>query len=835
MDKYTPIIQQYLKIKAQHEDKILLFRVGDFYELFFDDASKASKLLSLALTHKGKSVPMAGFPAKSLNTHIIKLMKANMKVAICEQISLTKKDGLIERAVVTTLTPGTFFHDNYLSPDNNNYITCISFFDGFYGISSLDISTGYFFISRVDSKFDLYNEIDRINPIEILVSDKSSFINLLPKRFFFNSISDEEFKFDLAYNSLIVFFGMSNIKCIDINFFSASLLSAGCLLNFVLNTRNNKLENVVSLEVHGINSFLYLDHTARKNLELFRSLNENDRDSLFYVIDKTSTIMGKRLLKLWLTYPVLSRCILNDRISSVSILTTNQNYLKIKKNLGMVSDLERILGKVVFYLAQPSDLKQLQMSLSVLPLIKIELEKIGLVGLLETIFHNVGFFNDLVNLIDKAIIDNPISMFKDGNFIKNGFDKRLDKYKKVVKDLNFSLIEYQNDEKKRLGISTLNILFLNNSYIIEIPKSESNKVDDNYKKIGVGSRYVRYFTDELKILEKKFSESKIRVLDREKCIYNIILYKVKKKIFSIKNAARYISMLDVLCSFSEQSSMFDWCEPLLVDESILDVKSGRHPVIEFKKKNFIPNDIFLDFNIRSFIITGANMGGKSTYMRQAAIIILLAHIGSHVPASFAKIGFFDKIFTRIGSGDDLANSYSTFMLEMKEMADILSKATKNSFILIDEIGRGTGYLDGKALAFSIIKHLIYVNNSFFLFSTHFHDLHVVCDFFKSIDKIYCIVLDDAGELKFFYRFENGFSDNSFGIEVASMAGIPEDVVTFAREKLDEFKTKFILNVSNNDNRKKIFDFIDKIDPDTLSPKDALERLYILKDFFNNTK
>ncbi|HIH2762969.1 MAG TPA: DNA mismatch repair protein MutS [Candidatus Azoamicus sp.] len=841
MDKYTPIIQQYLKIKSQHEDKLLLFRVGDFYELFFNDAYDASKLLSLTLTSKGKDVPMAGFPVKSLNQHIIKLMNLNKKVAICEQVGLKKKNELIERAVVNTFTPGTFFHDSYLSSDNNNYITCIALLNGVYGIASLDVSTGCFFISRVDSKFDLYNEIDRINPVEILISDKANFINLLPKKIFVNSISHEKFNFDLAYNALNKFFGSLNIKHIDVAFFTSSLLSAGCLLDFVLNTRNNKLENVISIEVHGINSFLYLDHNARRNLELFKSLSDNDKDSLFYVIDKTSTLMGKRLLKNWLTYPVLSRCILNDRILSVSILKNNQNYLKIKSFLIKVSDLERILSKIVFFLAQPYDLKQLQISLSVLPYIKSELKTIGLIGLLEVVFHNMGVFDELVCLIERSIVDESISKFKDGDFIKSGFDKRLDNYKKNVRDLNFSLINYKNNEKMRLGISGFNILFLNNSYVIEIHKSECNKVDDKYKKIISGPRYSRYVTDELKNLERCFSESKSKVLDREKRIYNIILYKIKKKIFSIKNAARYISILDVLCSFAEQSSLFNWCEPELVDTNELEIKCGRHPVIEMKKKNFIPNDLFLNIDIKSLIITGANMSGKSTYMRQSAIIVLLSHIGSHVPASSAKIGIFDKIFTRIGAGDDLANSYSTFMLEMKEMADILSKATENSLILIDEIGRGTGYLDGKALAFSILKYLIEKNNSFFLFSTHFHDLHVICDFFKSINKIYFIVLDEAGELKFFYKFENGFSYKSFGIEVASMAGIPDDVISFAREKFMEFSTNFFLNddffkynVFNN-NMKKVLDFINKIDPDNLSPIDALKQLYILKDFLNNNK
>ncbi len=834
MNKYTPIIQQYLKIKSEHEDKLLLFRVGDFYELFFDDAIEASNLLSLTLTKKGKAVPMAGFPFKSLNSNIIKLMKSNKKVAICEQIGSEKKNGLIERAVVIILTPGTFFNDDYLSPYTNNYITCICFFDGFYGIASLDISIGYFFITRADTKIDLYNEIDRLNPVEILVSDKSNFTGLLPKRFL-NTISSDKFNFKFAYDTLTKFFGLNDINSIDLSYFSSAILAAGCLLDFVLSTQKNKLENVVSLDIHGVNSFLYLDYNARKNLELFKSLSDNEKDSLFNVIDKTSTFMGKRLLRQWLTYPILSRCILNDRIISVSIMKANQHYLKIKALLLKFFDLDRILSKIVFSLAQPIDLKRLQLSLGVFPLIKNELSNLELKGLLEIIFHNMGIFNDLVNLINKAVIDNPMYSIKDGDFIKNGFDKRLDSYKKIVKELSVSLIKYKENEKSRLGISSLDIVFVNGNYFIELLKSESHKIDTKYKRVSLVSRNFRYVTDELKIIERSLSETKIKISDREKRIYKILLYKIKKKIISIKNSVKYIAILDVLCSFAEQSSLFDWCEPILVDEDVLDIKSGRHPVIEYKKKFFIPNDLFLDLNIKSLIITGANMGGKSTYMRQCAIIILLSHIGSHVPASFARIGFIDKIFTRIGSGDDLANSHSTFMLEMKEMSDILCNSTKNSLVLIDEIGRGTGYLDGKALAFSIIKHLVEVNNSFFLFSTHFHDLYNICNIFKSVGGIYFVVFNEFNELKFFYKFKNGFSNNSFGIEVASMAGIPKAVIDFAYKKIDEFnneKNNSMLIFDSKINIKDLLDFITKLDPDNLSPKDALEKIYILKNILN---
>lgn len=835
MDKYTPIIQQYLKIKAQHKDKLLLFRVGDFYEFFFEDAIEVSKLLALVLTSKSnssdKSIPMAGFPVRSSMFYITKLMRLNKKLAICEQIGQVKKNGLIDRAVTKILTPGTFFNDSYLSEDRNNYIACVSVLEDVFGIAALDVSTGYFFITRADNRSDLYNELDKINPVEVIVSEKSKNLNFLNKKLFFSKVLCEKFDYDFCYNILLNFFGYNELSKINTDFYKSGIISAGCLLDFILCTQCVKLENVISLEIHGLDNFLYLDHSSRKNLEIFKGLNDNEKDSLFYVIDKTVTSMGKRLLRMWLTYPLTNHNILIDRLSSVELLKENQSYLKISSLLSNIFDLERILSKIVFSISKPNDLKKLKQSLEILPLIKKELESFKLTGLLEVIFSNINSFDKIINLIDRSIIDNHVFNLKDGNFIKSGFDRKLDNYRSISVNKNKALFDYQEIEKVRLGISNLTINTIGNSIFIEINKSDVCKVDLSYKKISSNLRVYRFTTDKLLAIDRDIINSKSVALDREKKIYKIILYIIKKNIYKIKATSKYLAMLDVLNSFAMHADFSNWCKPLLVSDSIIEIKDGRHPIIEFKKNNiFVPNDLFLDLNKKALIITGANMGGKSTYMRQTAIIILLAYIGSFVPASFAKIGVIDKIFTRIGSGDDLSNSNSTFMLEMREISEILHKSTKNSFVIIDEIGRGTDYFDGKALAFSIIKYLIEINKSFFLFSTHFHDLHKVCDNFKSIDKIYFLVFKNDDFITFSYKFEYGYSVNSFGIEVAFMADLPKVII----EQANYFKKVNELDYLNCLKFKDIINVITELNPDNLSPKEALNVIYFLKDLINKS-
>jgi DNA mismatch repair protein MutS len=827
MKKYTPIINQYIEIKKFHKDKILLFRVGDFYELFFEDAIETSKLLSLTLTKKKNKneiyVPMAGFPVHVSNTYISKLMKLNKKVAICEQTNEIK-DGLIKRKVVKIFTPGTYLSDLYLKEDENNFIVCVSDFDKIYGLAILDISTGNFIISHAYNIVELYNEIDRLNPTEIILPMKSKINKFMPKRFFFNKIDDNYFDCDKSYKFFIKLFDKKNIPHLDHSYFKSGIIAAGSLINYIMDTQNNKLLNVTSVEFFDSNDFLYIDINSRKNLELLENINGEKNLSLINLIDHTKTSMGKRLLKRWILLPLLSRITLNDRLKAVTILKDKQNYEKFSDYLLKISDIERLLSKVALNLSKPIDLKKIQISLDIIPLIKSQLKNLGFVGFLETIYFNLDSCSNIAKLISDAISD-KISSVNNINFIKKGFDRKLD----ILREnscISKNLIDvYQSQEREKLKIKNLKLCLLNNKdYYIEVQKKYMEIIPKEYIKIKSTSKYVRYTNSNIDLYIKNICDINISALEREKRIYRIIVYKIKKYIKNIQKSAKYLSILDVLISFSKHSSLYNWSEPILTDKNELKIISGRHPMVEFNNPlDFIPNDIYLNDENKAFIITGANMGGKSTYMRQLALIVLLSHIGSHVPAKFATIGKIDKIFTRIGAGDDLSNNKSTFMLEMKEIAHILNKATENSLIIIDEIGRGTGYLEGKSLAYAIIKDLLENKKSFFLFSTHFHDLNEIDKRYSQIKNIYCLVKEENNNIKFFYKFLNGYSKNSYGITVAKLSGLSNDIIHDAENIFLKYK-----NMETNNKREEIINYLLSLNPNDLSPKEALNEIFFLK-------
>lgn len=839
MCDYTPIMKQYLEIKAAHKDKLLFFRMGDFYELFFEDAEEISKLLSLVLTsrgqYNGKDIPMAGFPCHAVNNYILKLMKFGKKVAICEQIGTIKKNGLLERKVVKIFSPGMFVSDEYLKDGLNNYIICISFYCDIYGIAALDLSTGYFFVTEVDNKIDLFNELDRIEPVEVLVSHRSSYLSLLSKSFYVQKLNHSKFDYDWSHKILKKFFGSKNFDDEKFSSFKASVVASGCLLDYVLSAQNN-LDNLSSIEINGFSDMLYLDANTRKNLEIFKSLSGNEQNSLLNVIDFTVTPMGKRLIRRWLGMPLLSHAVLKDRLMAVSVLKQSFNYLKFRDILSNICDVERILSTVSFSNIKPTELKRLQLSLEFFPKIKDELSKIELKGVLESIYFNMNSFEELSDLISKVILDNPALSIKDGYVVRNGFDVKLDKFRDIVHSNDSYILDHQIKERFRTGLMNLKIgSHEKDGYYIDLPKTFTN-IPDDYRKFKNLSNSVRYVTNSLKDIEYKVLNAKNDAYRRELKIYKVLLYRIKKCVKDIKETVRYISMLDVIHSYAKLSSMYDWCEPELVDESRLEIYSGRHPLIERNNLgSFIPNDLVMDFNNKIFIITGANMGGKSTYMRQAAIIVLLACIGAHVPAKSAVIGKIDKIFTRIGAGDDLVNSCSTFMLEMKETADILNRSTENSLVLIDEIGRGTNYMEGRALAWSVLTELLEVNKSFVLFSTHFCDLSKLVEVYHQVKSIYFKVLEFDDKLIFCYKFTHGFSDNSFGINVAKMAGLSPRVIKSAYQFLSKLKLEeplFVEESSDIKEFKKALCFLKSLDLDMLSPKLALDKLYFLKNILD---
>lgn len=827
MKEYTPIMKQYIKIKNEHADKILFFRMGDFYEFFFDDAKTVSEILSIALTsrgqYNGQKIPMAGFPAHASNYYIQKLIKENKKIAICEQISKNKKNGIIERKVIKIITPGTFITDNEHTETDSNYICCIIKNKNEYGLAFLDLVTSNFFTNQVNTDFELYNEIDKNSPKEIITHEEIT--ENIPKNILINKRKEKK----STYNEAILTLSKitKNINEKNLLHVESSVIAAATLVKYILETKN-KIQHIHHIEIYHNSEILYMDHNTRKSLEIINSISENKNNSLINILDNTSTIMGKRLLKKWILTPTTSKKTINERLKSVSTLKLNQTYTKIEKFLKNIIDMEKATYSIASYTIKPIELKKLQISLENINNIKKELEKINLNGMLKEIYLNISNHTDLIYLIKQSVLDFPATSIKEGNVIKHGYDKKLDIDRCFINNITNIIQEQELNEKKNIMSHKIKISFNGkDGYYIDLSNKIKN-IPNNYKKIKSLSNSNRFKTIQLEEIEKKILMAKNNTISRERRLYMIIIYKIKKKNTLLKNTALYISMLDVITCFAKNSSLFNWIEPKISDQTIIKIKDGRHPIIEKYNKNiFIPNDLYLDNNKKTIIITGANMGGKSTYMRQTAIIILLTHIGSHVPAKEAVIGKISKIMTRIGANDDITNSYSTFMLEMNEISNIIEISDENSLVLIDEIGRGTNYLEGKALAISILDELTEKIKPFILFSTHFHDLFEFIINKNYIKNIFFKTNEIEDNLIFLYKWEEGMSNNSFGINIAKKAGLNNNLINNAKNHLNMFKKKEL-----NKNVNEAIDLIENCNPNLITPIDALNKIYLIKNILD---
>ncbi len=835
MNELTPVMQQYMEIKKKHKDKLLLFRMGDFYEFFYDDAKEASEILDIVLTCRGSAngdkIPMAGFPVHSANSFIIKLINSGKILAICEQVGISKgKNKLIERKVVKVLTPGTIIDDDYLFEDYNNYICCISNFDECYAFAVLDISSGYFCVSNIRDESILLSEIERISPSEILVSGKFSRFDLFTNFKTIHRWDSNKFCYKFAYNILFSHLGLKKIKGFvhDKNL----VIVAGCLLDYVAYTQRCKLENIVGVDIVDVKSLLYIDAVSKVNLEIMKNSRGGVENTLRKSIDNTLTSMGKRLLKFWLNAPLLSRKDLNDRLVSVSILKEKQSYLLFENSLKKISDLDRILTRVIFKTAKPIDLNKLSLSLKEVSVFVRCMKLFKLQGVLKFIFKKLKNHIFLIELIDNAIAADVMSGSL-SEFIKSGYDELLDKYRDVLDNLKKTVFNFEFSERKRVNIPILKIKIGSSGLYFEVTKLYFSRVPGDYRKILSLKNCERYVTDDLLNLSSDIRNCEKNIFDRERELYFCILDKIKENIISLYDFSKGIAVLDVIQGFAKKSFFSNYVKPDLVDDDIVDIRNGRHIVVEESlSKHFVTNDLYLDNLNKVLIITGANMGGKSTFMKQCAQIIFLAHIGSHVPASYAKIGYIDKILTRIGSSDDISRSSSTFMLEMRETASILSHATKNSFVLIDEIGRGTSVSCAIPLAWSIIRELHIKNNAFVLFSTHFFELVKISNEFHKIKNICFPLIKVNNDLIFTYKAKNGSTTDSYGIEVASLAGISSSVVCFALRKQIELdlnkktlkKMKFFDDVLN---------ILKSISPDDISPKKALSIIYNLKKIYDD--
>lgn len=773
---HTPMIQQYLKIKAEYNHLLLFYRMGDFYELFFDDAIAASELLDITLTARGQShgkpIPMAGVPYHAVEPYLAKLVAKGQSIAICEQIGdpATSK-GPVDRKVVRIITPGTLTDEALLQEAQDNLIVAILEKQNTFSLSILDLTSGRFHCTLLTDKLSLNSELERLKPAEILRPDEFDEKNYFEKT--------------NAIKILKTYFKESDLETI----IKQPLLIQVCggLLKYIQETQKIALPHLQPPKIKSAQAYLALDTQTQRNLELTKNLQGSEGKTLFAVLNKTKTPMGARLLKRWLHHPIRNQPLLNARLDAVSCLKDNVLYHDLEKAFKYIGDIERIITRIALLSARPRDLTRLKSSLSALPTLHKTLKPYQEASLLlKTRLTQIPLFSSLLNTLEKAIIENPPMLIREGGVLKKGFNQELDTLKQLSENADQFLIDLELKEKKDTNLSTLKVGYNKiHGFFIELSRSQAERAPKHFIRRQTLKNAERFITPELKQFEDKVLSAKERALKLEKKLYEDLLKSLHPEIQKLQLAAQAISELDVLSCFAKQAATLHWTKPTLLETPSLMIENGRHPVIEaFQEDAFVPNDLTLNQDKRLLIITGPNMGGKSTFMRQNALIILLAHIGSFVPASNAKIGAFDKLFTRIGASDDLASGRSTFMVEMTETAYILNNATSNSFVLMDEVGRGTSTSDGLALAFSIAEHLVEKNKALTLFATHYFELTELPKKLKMCDNCHVRVMEHEGKLVFLHKIAKGPASRSYGLHVAELAGIPKAVVEKAKEKLE---------------------------------------------------
>ena len=870
MAEYSPMMQHYLDKKKEYSDCILFYRLGDFYEMFFDDAITVSRELEITLTGKEcgqpERAPMAGVPFHAAENYIARLISKGYKVAICEQMEDPKEaKGMVKREVIRVVTPGTVIESNLLEEKKNNYIMSIYKTGIYYGIAICDVSTGDFYATEIkeNNNFSkLLDEISRYTPSEIIVNtmmfESKSDISKIKDRFnvYVSLEKDENFvdETELLFNMYNVLDENGNkIKKEDEN--SLSIPAINALLTYLTETQKTNLDHINTIKIYSITKYMALDINARRNLELTEKMRDKSKKgTLLWVLDKTSTSMGGRLLRRWINDPLIDVKQINKRLDSVKELK-NSLILRgdITESLKKVYDIERLAGKIAYGNANGRDLISLKNSVAQLPEIKQILAKAES-PLLKDLYDELDTLQDIYELIENSIVEEPPISVKEGGIIKLGYDEEIDTLKKATTEGKTWIVNLEAKEREETGIKGLKVGFNKVfGYFIEVTKSNLSMVPDRYIRKQTLTNCERYVTEELKNLENQILGAEEKVINLEYKAFTEIREKIEHQIQRIQKTSAIVATLDVLVSFATVAEDMNYVKPEVDESGIIDIKDGRHPVIEkmCSAGEFVPNDTYLDKNDnRLAIITGPNMAGKSTYMRQVALITLMAQIGSYVPASSAKIGVVDKIFTRVGASDDLSMGQSTFMVEMMEVATILKEATANSLVILDEIGRGTSTYDGLSIAWAVAEYIADKTEcgAKTLFATHYHELTELEEKVEGV-KNYSIAVKEKGEdIVFLRKIVNGGTDESYGVHVARLAGVPTNVTKKANEILKGLERKNILNnkVIEKENKKVVagqvdmFNFklaevaseFDKIDVNTLTPIDALNTLVRLKEKLN---
>ncbi len=844
--QHTPMMQQYLKIKAEHPNELVFYRMGDFYELFFDDAKKASELMGITLTARGQSagepIPMAGIPYHSADGYLAKLVRCGESVAICEQIGdpATSK-GPVERKVMRIVTPGTVSDEALLEERRDNILLAINQQGNHFGIATLDIGSGRFQVFEVEGHSAVLGELQRLDPAEVLVHDDIEQPEILA-RHGLRRRPPWEFEQDSAERLLNQQFNTRDLQGFGCAHLSLAIAAAGCLLQYARETQRTALPHIRSLHHESREDSVALDAATRRNLEIDTNLSGGEEHTLLWVMDKTKTAMGSRLLRRWLNRPLSHRAQLELRQGAINALLSNYQFESFREALKPIGDMERILARIALRSARPRDLSRLQHSLAALPALQqlcIPLEA-ELICQLSTA---TGLYPQLSDLLQRAVTENPPMVIRDGGVIAEGYDSELDELRAISSNAGQFLIDLETRERENTGISTLKVGYNRvHGYYIEISRAQSDKAPVEYIRRQTLKNAERFITPELKVFEDKALSAKSRALSREKALYEALLETLNEQLAPLQSTAAALSELDVLSTLAERADSLNLSQPQFSDQPIIHIEQGRHLVVEqVLDEPFIPNDVHFNDQRRMLIVTGPNMGGKSTYMRQTAIIVLLAHIGSFVPATSASLKLVDQIFTRIGSSDDLAGGRSTFMVEMTETANILHNASSNSLVLMDEIGRGTSTFDGLSLAWASAVYLASELKAFTLFATHYFELTRLPEQYPQACNVHLDATEHRDHIVFLHSIKEGPASKSYGLQVAKLAGIPEPVLMAARQQLAQLEGgSQPLSAPAPIQQSELFappadpalEKLTEIDPDNLSPREALDLLYQLKKLAN---
>jgi DNA mismatch repair protein MutS len=841
---HTPMMRQYLGLKAQHPDMLLFYRMGDFYELFFEDAEKASRLLGITLTHRGSSngqpIKMAGVPYHAAESYLAKLAKLGEAVAICEQIGdpATSK-GPVDRQVARILTPGTLTDTALLDESRDNQLLSIFQAEGVIGLARLNLASGTFILSEIAVGL-LGQEIERIAPSEILLADDFMHAAIGLSKVAKKRLSPWQFDFDSAFNTLTKQFNTYDLNGFGCASLNPAICAAGALLDYVKHTQRTTLPHINAISVEVTSAYVQLDAATRRNLEIDMTLRGEASPTLYSLLNTTQTAMGARLLRHWLHHPLQDRNLVMKRHEAVAELIQNDSYAMLPlKNIG---DIERITARIALKTARPRDLSGLSASLQQLPLLQAQLQN-SQTSLLQTLGSSLTPPNAVASLLTTAIKAEPSVVLREGGVIADGYDAELDELRALQNNHGEFLLQYEAAEKARTGITNLKVEYNSvHGFYIEMSRMQAETAPAEYRRRQTLKNVERFITPELKAFEDKVLSANDRALAREKLLFAEVLEKLMPFIAALQTNAGAVASLDVLSCFAERAETLNYVAPEFITEAGIQIVNGRHPVVESIAQPFIANDVVLNPYRQLLLITGPNMGGKSTFMRQTALIVLLAHCGCYVPASSAKIGEIDRIMTRIGASDDLAGGRSTFMVEMTETANILHNATDKSLVLLDEIGRGTSTFDGLSLAWAVAKQLLEKNRSYTLFATHYFELTRIVDEFKQAANVHLDAVEHGHNIVFMHKVEEGAANQSYGLQVAQLAGIPKSVVASAKRKLLQLENQ---NVANNNAQVDLFsseaiapeivlhpvvNALEGVNPDDLTPKQALEVLYHLKTF-----